>query len=108
MKRFQGALEVLEKAVLGKGLRSSDLTERKAFFEAYGVIAGKSGVSNLERILLRRGFWRPEDPDTRACAAMALGKVDTESARLALQRGTKDQDPVVRSAALKALRGDPQ
>jgi len=106
-KRFKGALPALEEAVLGKGLRSRDLTERKAFFEAYGIIAGDPGVSKLEGILLRNGFWRPEDSDTRACAAMALGNVDSQSARIALQRATKDKDPVVRSAAMRALRGDP-
>ena len=106
-RRFKGALPALEEAVLGKGLRSRDLTERKAFFEAYGIIAGDPGVSKLEGILLRNGFWRPEDSDTRACAAMALGNVDSQSARIALQRATKDKDPVVRSAAMRALRGDP-
>ncbi len=105
VKRFQGALPVLEKAVLGKGLRARDLTERKAFFEAYGIIAGEAGVSKLKGILLRNGFWRPEDADTRACAAVALGNVDSQSARVVLQRATKDRDPVVRSAAMRALRG---
>ena len=108
VRRFQGALPALEEAVLGKGLRACDLTERKAFFEAYGTIAGEAGVSKLKGILLRNGFWRPEDADTRACAAMALGNVDSQSARVALQRATKDRDPVVRSAAMRALRGDPQ
>ena len=108
VRGFQGALPVLEEAVVGKGLRARDLTERKAFFQAYGTIAAESGVSKLKGILLRNGFWRPEDADTRACAALALGNVDSQSARVALQRATKDRDPVVRSAAMRALRGDPQ
>ena len=98
----------LEEAVLGKEIRSRDLTERRAFFEAYGTIAGGLGVSNLQGILFRTGFWRPVDADTRACAAMALGNVESPSARVALQRATKDREPVVRSAAMRALRQEPQ
>ena len=104
-KRFQGALPVLEGVVLGKELGSLHLTERKALFEAYGTIAGESGVSNLKGILLRKAFWRSgEDSDTRACAAMALGHVGSQAARVVLLRATKDQDAVVRSAATRALR----
>ena len=104
-KRFQGALPVLEGVVLGTGLASLHLTERKALFEAYGTIAGASGVSNLKEILLRKAFWRAgEDSDTRACAAMALGHVGSQAARVVLLRATKDQDAVVRSAATRALQ----
>ena len=106
MRRFRGALPVLEGFVLGKELRRRDLTERRAFFEAYGIIAGESGVTNLKEILLHKAFWRPMDSDRRACAAMALGHVSSQSARGALQRATKARDIVVRSAAMRALRQD--
>ena len=108
MRRYKGALPVLEKVVLDKQLRSRDLTERRAFFRAYGTIAGESGVSNLREILLPKAFWRPVDSDTRACAAMALGHVPSQSARSALQRATKARDRVVQSAAMKALQGNGQ
>ena len=104
MKRYKGALPVLEGAVLGSELRSRDLTERRAFFQAYGIIAGESGVSNLTQILLHRAFRKSVDSETRACAAMALGRVSSQAARGALQRATKDRDQVVRSAAMRALR----
>ena len=106
MRRYKGALPLLEKVVLDKQLRSRDLTERRAFFQAYGTIAGESGVSNLKEILLPKVFWRPVDSDTRACAAMALGRVPSQSARGALQRATKARDRVVRTAAMKALQGN--
>ncbi len=106
MRRFRGALSVLERVVLGTELRSRDLTERRAFFEAYGTIAGESGVSNLKEMLLHKTFRRSVDSDTRACAALALGHVSSQSARGALQRATKDRDLVVRSAAMRALGGD--
>ena len=106
MRRYKGALPFLEKVVLDKQLRSHDLTERRAFFQAYGTIAGESGVANLREILLPKVFWRPVDSDTRACAAMALGVVPSQSARGALQRATKARDRVVRTAAMKALQGN--
>ena len=108
MRRYRGALPLLEKVVLDKQVRSRDLTERRAFFQAYGTIAGESGVSNLREILLPKVFWRPVDSDTRACAAMALGHVRSQSVRGALQRATKARDRVVRSAAMKALQGNGQ
>ena len=104
VKRFQGAVPALEEVVLGKEIRSRDLTERRAFFESYGTIAGQAGVTKLRDLLLSKGFGRRVDPDTRACAAMALGRVPLQEARVALQKATKDRDPVVRSAALRALQ----
>jgi hypothetical protein len=106
MRRYKGALPVLERVVLDKQVRSRDLTERRAFFRAYGIIAGEAGVSTLREILLPKVFWRSVDADTRACAAMALGHVPSQSARGALQRASKARDLVVRSAAMRALRQD--
>jgi HEAT repeat protein len=104
LKRYRGALLALEETVLGKEIRSCDLSERKAFFAAYGSLAGDSCVSKLSEILLSSGFWRSVDSETRACAAMALGNVLSQSSRAVLQRAIKDRDPVVRAAAMRALR----
>ena len=55
-----------------------DLTEKMAFFEAYGAIAGVNGLKPLSAILLQRGLLKmKEPPETRACAAMALGRIKT-------------------------------
>jgi hypothetical protein len=35
---------------------------------------------------------------------MALGRIDTESARAVLERHTDDKDPLVRNAVNRALR----
>ena len=101
---YRGALAAVEKAVLQKDL-NLDLTERRAFFEAYGILAGESGVPNL-RGLLQGGRWGMgrSDSDTRACAAMALGLVGTQSARLILLKAVEDGDPVVRTMASRALQ----
>ena len=91
--------------MLGKAVQAMDLTEKMAFFEAYGAIAGSTGLKPLSGLLLPRGLLRmKEAAETRACAAMALGKIGTPEARDVLQRAADDKDPVVRNAVNRALR----
>jgi HEAT repeat protein len=47
---------------------------------------------------------KKEDPETRACAAMALGKIGGEEAKKTLQGSVQDKEPLVRNAVSKALR----
>jgi hypothetical protein len=96
----------VEAAVDGKALRGADLTEKMAFFEAYGLLVGGAGVERLAAMLLSAGGFlkRKEDPETRACAAMALGKIGTPEARAVLEQAAKDKDALVRNAINKALR----
>jgi HEAT repeat protein len=101
---YKGALKRVEPVVLGKS-KDMDLTEKMAFFEAYGSIAGANGLKALSAILLQRGLLRMKEPaDTRACAAMALGRIRTPEARDILQRATEDKELVVRNAVNRALR----
>jgi HEAT repeat protein len=91
--------------VLGKAVGGMDLTEKMAFFEAYGSIAGASGLKPLSALLLPRGLLRmKEASETRACAAIAIGKIHTPEAREILQRAAEDKDLVVRNAVSRALR----
>ena len=87
-------------------LEDRDLSEKRALFEAFGVLAGPEGADSLSGVLRgKAGFGRPKpSSDTRACAAVALGKIGTPSARLALEKALRDKDPVVRNAASRALR----
>lgn len=102
---YKGALRRVEAVVLGKSIKDMDLTEKMAFFEAYGTIAGASGLKPLSAILLERGLLRmKEPPETRACAAMALGRIKSPEAREVLQRATEDKELVVRNAVNRALR----
>jgi len=101
---YIGALEAIESVVLNRegGL---DLTEQRAFFEAYGSIAGEAAVPTLKTLIFGAGLGRRRgDFDTRACATLALGRVGTRSARVILQKVTEDRDVVVRQAAARALR----
>ena len=102
---YKGALKRVEAVVLGKAVKDMDLTEKMAFFEAYGTIAGPNGVKPLGGMLLPRGLLKlKESSETRACAAMALGKIRTAEAREILTRLTEDKDLVVRNAVNRALR----
>jgi HEAT repeat protein len=101
------ALPRLTEVVQGKAGRDRDLTEKMAFFEAYGTMVGEAGVSVLDGILNSGGFLRrKEDPQTRACAAMALGRIGGEAALASLTRSAQDKEPLVRNAVNRALRGD--
>jgi hypothetical protein len=103
---YKGALRRIEAVVLGKASKAVDLTEKMAFFEAYGAIAGAAGLKVLSTILLQRGLLKmKEPPETRACAAVALGKIKSPEARELLQRAAEDKDLVVRNAVNRALRG---
>jgi HEAT repeat protein len=91
--------------VLGKTVKEMDLTEKMAFFEAYGSIAGAAGLKPMSALLLPRGLLRmKEASETRACAAIALGKIRSPEAREILQRAADDKDLVVRNAVSRALR----
>ena len=103
---YKGALKRIEAVVLGKQSRAIDLTEKMAFFEAYGAIAGATGLKALSTILFQRGLIKmKESPETRACAAVALGRIKTPEARDLLQRAADDKELVVRNAVNRALRG---
>jgi len=101
----RNAFPRIEAAVLGAKLKEADLTEKMAFFEAYGSLAGAPGIAALEKILISKGLLaRKEDPETRACAAMALGKIRTPAARDVLEKVMQDKEPLVRNAVNRALR----
>jgi hypothetical protein len=106
--KHRGALAKVTAAVQGKSVRAADLTEKMAFFEAYGALVGEPGVAALDAMLNSGGFLkRKEEPETRACAALALGRIGTPSARQALERATGSKEALVRNAVSRALRGLP-
>ncbi len=105
---YKGAQRRIEALVFGKAVSGMDLTEKMAFFEAYGSIAGASGLKPLTGLLLPRGLLRmKEAAEIRACAAIALGRIRSAEAREVLQRAADDKDLVVRNAVSRALRESP-
>jgi len=102
---YRTALRRIENVLQDKGLKVLDMSEKKAFFEAYGAIAGASGIKLLAAMLEGRGLLRmKESPEVRACAALALGRVGTPEAREVLERAQNDKELVVRNAVKQALR----
>lgn len=102
----RNAFPRVEAAVTGGKLKDADLTEKMAFYEAYGALAGSAGIPMLEKVLLGKGglLSRKEDPETRACAAMALGRIRSPEARAVLDKASQDKEPLVRNAVSRALR----
>lgn len=105
-RKHAGALPRLLDAIRRKDIRSADLGEKMALFEAFGGMCGDAGVSELDGLLNARGLLgAKEPPEMRACAARALGLVGTRSAVAALQKAADTKDVVVRSAVARAMRG---
>ena len=102
------ALTKIDAIIKGKAVRAADRTEKMAVFEAYGSICGEGGVAWLDGILNGKSILgRREDPEIRACAAVALGRIKTANAQAALQKSAGEKDVVVRNAVSRALRGTP-
>jgi HEAT repeat protein len=105
-RNSRNALPRIEAALKGKDLRDGNLTEKMAFFEAYGLMCGDGGIALLDGLLHAKGFMgKKDDPEIRACAAMALGKIGSAKAMESLNRATSEKDVIVRNAVSKAIRG---
>ena len=106
LRGYRNVLRRLEPVVLGKSTREIDLTEKMAYFEAFGAIAGPGAVPTLQTMLLSKTLlgYRAS-AETRACAATALGRIRSPDSRAVLQKASEDKDLVVRNAVSRALRG---
>ena len=102
---YRPALAKLTAVVNGKQIRGADLTEKMALFEAYGAVCGDVGIPYLDGLLNGKGFLgRRADPELRACAAMALGRIGSPGALNALRQAQNEKDVVVRNSVNRALR----
>ena len=105
-RNSRAAAPRIEAAIKGKELRESNLTEKMAFFEAFGLLSGDAGIPLLDGILHAKGFMgKRDDSEIRACAAMALGKINTAKALESLNRAASEKDVIVRNAVSRAIRG---
>ena len=104
--RFASARDRVAACIDSRRMKDADLTEKMAFYETYGAIGGNAAVEKLETVLNRKGFMgRRPPPNDRACAALGLAQAGTPAAVAALERARKDEDPIVRNAVIRALRG---
>jgi len=105
-RQYKLVLPRVDAVVKGKTIREADLTEKMAFFEAFGTLSGESGVEYLDSVLNGKGFLgRREDSELRACAAIALGRISSPKATEVLRKSSSEKDVVVRNAVNRALRG---
>ena len=105
--KYRPAAKTLEGIVKGREIRSADITEKVAVFEAYGIVAEEDGLDLLDSMLNGKGFLGKREPtDIRAAAALALGRIPGPRARSLLEKATRDEDPVVRSNVNRALRDE--
>jgi len=97
---------MIEAYCKGPQLTVADRIERITAFECYGLHCGDAGVPWLSELLVGKGrlFARKVPSETRACAAIALGRVGTAAAQATLRSVANDADVVVRSAVGRALR----
>ncbi len=103
--RYGPAAARLKQVIQSKEVRSADITERIAMFEAYGTVAGDAAIDVLDGLLNSKGFLgRREPAEIRACAALGLGRISGGRARDSLMKAAKDEDAVVRSAVGRAIR----
>lgn len=101
------ALQKVAAIITGGGTKDMDRTERIALFEYFGTICGDAGIPVLDPILTAKTgiFAKKEDPELRACAAVALGRINSDAARATLQKSANDKDVIVRNAVARAMRG---
>lgn len=105
-KTHRPALSRFESAIKSGRLDGADLTERMAFFEAYGSMCGEPGIATLDGFLNGRSlFGKKGDSELRACAAKALGKIGSGAALASLRKSAEDKDVLVRTTVNRALRG---
>lgn len=106
-KAYKPALSKVSALVKSNQTREADRTERLAMFELYGTLCGDGGVPWLDELLNPKGglFSKKEDPELRACAAIALGKISTVRSGQSLQKAMAEKDVVVRNAVNRALKG---
>ena len=105
-RNHRQAVQKIETAIGSRRLQGGDLTEKMAYFEAFGMLSGEAGVPLLDGFLNKKGlFGKREDGELRACAAMALGRIGTDSAFAALRKSANDKEILVRNAVSRALRG---
>jgi HEAT repeat protein len=103
--RYRPAATTLASIVKGKEIRSADITEKVAVFQAYGMVAEADGIALLDGLLNSKGFLGKREPtEIRAASALALGHIPGEAARGALLKASQDEDAVVRSNVNRALR----
>jgi HEAT repeat protein len=102
--QHQAALPVMKHIITAKSFRAASLSEKIGLLDAYARIAVEAAVPLLDELLNRRSLLKHREPsEVRACAAHALGLLQSPAAREPLAAAADDRDPAVRTAVARAL-----
>ena len=103
MRGWTRALPRIRATIDSPAAADLSVAEQRAFFKAFGTLAGDDGVAVLRSILRGKTRAAKRSPELRACAAVGLGKIGTPVSRGLLLKASKDRNPVVKTAATGAL-----
>lgn len=99
-----GYVDSLLKIAHQKTFTKRSYREKKAILAVLGNVKCRESIDTLETLLNKRGlFRRKRQNETRACAALALAKINSERARRLLKRFSRDSSGPVRQACKQAL-----
>ena len=103
VKRPRSLLRAIDQAVVTVAGRDVD---RVAELRRVDGVAVLREHGHLDGILHAKGFMgKRDDSEFRACAAMALGKINTTKSMECLNRAKGEKDVIVRNAVSRAIRG---
>ena len=102
--QHQAALPCLQQIITSKPFRAASLSEKIGFLDAYARIGVEAAIPLLGELLNRRSLMGHREPsEVRACAAHALGLLQSPATRAPLSAAAGDRDPAVRTAVARAL-----
>ena len=99
-----GPATALRQQVITRDFHERSLQDKKTLLTTLAKLEGHHVVDFLSEIIAdTRWFEKPHHAETRACAALALGEVDSDVARDMLEKHTSDKQEAVRTATRLAL-----
>ncbi|KPJ55018.1 MAG: hypothetical protein AMS16_04415 [Planctomycetes bacterium DG_58] len=102
--QVKGPAGPLRQQVRFKGFHNRTLEDKKNLLTTLARLESHHAIAFLEDILdEKRWFEKDSHAETRACAAFALGEIDNDRARTALERHLSESSAAVRIAARLAL-----
>jgi hypothetical protein len=98
------ALRPILSVIQSEPFLNRDFPEKAAFFRAIGEIRSNESLPVLEKIVVKRSwFKRPKWDELQVCAIGALRMIGTEESRRILEMGKRSKSQAVRKACLQAL-----
>ncbi len=101
----KSSLPYLMGALQSKDFHRREAAEKKAFFDAIGIAGSNDAVPILQRLVMKRNWFRRKKIDEmRMGAAGALALIGSREAKSVLLEGQNSKDGNIRKACLQALK----